>query len=709
MQKKIISNLSISLKDSGILAHQTVAKLEKSNFHTLKDVLLHIPYAYQDLSTVTPISQIKQNSFAVVVGTISSVRMFRSPRYRLFMVNASLEDASGKLRVVWFNQPYLVKQFAGNPLVAVWGTAVKNNFGLNISNPSFQILSREDDDISNELFGIFPMYPNSEGTTGTYIKTVVQKILHSCDLSPLADPLPKNIREQLRFPTFSEALILAHSPKTLEEARTARKRFAFEKLFFMQLKLYLNKATLAQQKAPIISIHKEEISRFLKRFDFSLTQGQTEVVADIFRSFEKPFPQNRLIQGEVGSGKTLVAEIAALTTILSGYQVCMMAPTEILARQHFQRATKDFAQHDIGIGLLVSKETQFAKNGFTAKKKKEELHRLLLQKRIQLLIGTHALLEIKHPLSDVGLIIIDEQQRFGVKQRGKLFVLSSEKQIPHVLSMTATPIPRTLALALYADMQLSLLKDMPGGRKPVQTKIIKETDRPKLYAFAMQELKKGHQFFVICPRVEVMSDENKKIQSLLKMEIKNVKEEFEKIKKAFPTYKTAMLYGSMKSDEKADALDQLQNGRSQILVASSVIEVGIDLPLATVMLIEGAERFGLSQLHQMRGRVGRSIHQSSCFLIPQKYSATAYRRLKAMEESNDAMYLAEKDLEIRGAGELLGQRQSGLSDLTMEALQNTQLVAHAKHYAEDIIQEDPFLKNNPLLKEEVNDLHISYD
>jgi ATP-dependent DNA helicase RecG len=447
------------------------------------------------------------------------------------------------------------------------------------------------------------------------------------------------------------------------------------------------------EKAPVINYNENLIKEFLQKLNIELTSSQKEVLNEIIQSLQKPYPMNRLLQGETGSGKTLIAEIISLLTVNSGYMVILMAPTEILANQHFRRFLEDLSYTDYGIGLLVKNNGYYGLHGFRAIKNKDQIIHLILTQKINILIGTHALIELSIPYPNVGLVVIDEQQRFGVLQRKKLLEKSSQDYLPHFLSMTATPIPRTLYLAFYGDLELSILKEKPPGRQDVKTFVVDKENINEVWNFIRRELEKGHQAFVICPRIE------KKDSSAY--EIRTVKEEYEKIKKLFPDYNVAMLHGKMKSLEKETIIKKMLNNEIQILVASSVVEVGIDLPLATVIVIEGAERFGLSQLHQLRGRVGRSIHQSYCFLIPEVYTPLSYKRLKILEESQDAFYIAEKDLELRGPGELLGERQSGVPDLAMKALENMEIVKLAQKLAEELINQNPKLEGYPLLRREI--------
>jgi ATP-dependent DNA helicase RecG len=441
---------------------------------------------------------------------------------------------------------------------------------------------------------------------------------------------------------------------------------------------------------------------------------------------------NRLLQGETGAGKTIISEIVALNVLKKDFQVVFMAPTEILAQQHFQRFLKDFSFLEAGLALLTSGQIYYGQKGFKAVKKMETILRFLKSGEIKILIGTHSLIENPLAFKQVGLIIIDEQQRFGILQRKKLLENTNQSFLPHFLSMTATPIPRTLALAFYGDLDFSYLKDKPFGQKPIKTFLISRKKEKFMWAVVKKEIGEGHQIFIVCPRVEEKEDE-----------VKSVKEEYERIKKIFADYnsfiqinqlnnmsqsnkqifsqyssdlfcensgnkhlhksvRVAMLHGKMKSEEKEKILKAMQKNEIQILVSSSVVEVGIDLPLATVIIIQSPERFGLSQLYQLRGRVGRSVHQGYCFLVPQKLSLKSKLRLTYFLKAQSALELSEYDLKLRGAGELLGERQSGIPDLAMKALSNFKLIENAKKIAFELMKNDPELEKYPLLRKEVN-------
>lgn len=684
-----LEDLEIPLENFKGIGTKTALKFKKYGINTIKDLLYFFPYRYDDLRNVKQIKDVQINENVVIVGRIKNIKLFATPKKRMVLVQGIVEDETGSLKVVWYNQAYIAKVLSGGVKVMLYGKVVKKKYGVFLSNPDFKILK------GREKFQgeIIPVYREISEIPSSFTRRLILEILKKFPLQRLQDPIPEIIRIKANIPEISKALINIHNPKSLDEIDKSKRRFLFEEIFYVQLKINQEKILLKLEKAPIIQYNAQIIEDFLNRINIKLTQSQKEVFEEIVKDFQKPYPMNRLIQGETGSGKTLIAELASLLVVNNGYLVILMAPTEILANQHFQRFLSDFSYYEIGIGLLIKNIGYFGLHGFKSYKSKENIFRLIMNKKINILIGTHALIEAKIPYPNVGLVIIDEQQRFGVSQRKKLLEKSSQDYLPHFLSMTATPIPRTLYLAFYGDLDLSILKEKPPGRKDVKTFVVPKENINEVWNFIRKELEKGHQAFIICPRIE-KSDTGK-------YEVRTVKEEYEKIKKIFPDYQIAMLHGRMKSLEKETIMKKMQEGEIQILVSSSVVEVGIDFPLATVIVIEGAERFGLAQLHQLRGRVGRSIHESYCFLIPEIYTPLSYKRLKILEESQDAFYIAEKDLEIRGPGELLGERQSGFPDLAMEALMNVEIVNLAQNLAESLISKNPNLEGYPLLRNEI--------
>ncbi len=672
------------------IGSKTVFKLKKYNIETIKDLLYFFPYKYIDLSNPKKINEVKINETSAIIGTIKNLKLIKTPFKKIYIVSAYLEDETSKIKIIWFNQPYLLKILRNNQKILVYGKIIKNKYGLHISSPEFKILEKNKK-IEKE---IIPVYYEISSISSNFFYKLISNIFEEFDIENLIDPLPEIVRIKAGVIDLGKAFSYIHKPKSLDLIDLAKKRFLFEEMFYIQLKIQKEKILLQEEKSPVVKVEYSEISEFLKNLDLELTNGQKIVLEEIINDLKSNKIINRLIQGETGSGKTLIAEIISLIMVKNNYNVILMAPTEILARQHFNRFLNDFKYYNIGIGLMIKKMGYYGLKGFKTTKKKEDILRLIIQGKINILIGTHSLLEVNLEYPNIGLIIIDEQQRFGVEQRKKLIKNSNQDFIPHFISLTATPIPRTLYLTLYGDLEVSILKDKPFNQKEIKTKVIKPENLDKVWSFIDLEIKHNHQAFIICPRVEKTENKN--------LEVKNVKEEYEKIKKIFPNYKIGILHGKMNSREKEKILKEMLNNEINILVASSVVEVGIDFPLATVIVILGAERFGLSQLHQLRGRVGRSIHQGYCFLVPEKYSPLAYKRLKVLEESQDAFYISEKDLEIRGPGELLGKKQAGFPDLAMQALKNIELVEKAKNIAQYFVKYNPTLQGYPLLRIELS-------
>jgi len=676
------------IKFKGI-GFKTSLKLRKYNIETIKDLLYFFPYKYIDLSNPKKLNEVKINETAVVIGIIKNIKLIKTPFKKIYIISAYLADETGKIKIIWFNQPYLLKILKNNQRLLVYGKIIKNKYGLHISNPEFKIL-KTNEKVKKE---IIPVYYEIASISSNFFNKTIDNILKKFNIQNIIDPLPQIILIKADLMPLGQALINIHQPKDLELVNLAKKRLLFEEIFYIQLKIQKEKNLLQKEKAPLIKIDEKKIFEFLKNLNLELTNGQKLVLEEILNDLRANKILNRLIQGETGSGKTLIAEIISFIIVNNNYNVILMTPTEILARQHFIRFLNDFRFYNIGLGLMIKKSGYYGLKGFKTYKKKEDILRLTLQGKINILIGTHSLLEVNLQYPNVGLIIIDEQQRFGIEQRKKLIKNSNQHLIPHFISLTATPIPRTLSLVLYGDLEVSTLKEKPFNQKEIQTKVIRPNDLDKIWKFVDLEIKHGHQAFIICPRVE--KNESKKL------DIKNVKEEYEKIKKIFPNYKITMLHGKMNSKEKEKILKEMLNNEINILVSSSVVEVGVDFPLATVIIILGAERFGLSQLHQLRGRVGRSAHQGYCFLVPEKYSRLSYQRLKVLEESQDAFYISEKDLEIRGPGELLGKKQAGFPDIAMQALKNAEIVEKAKKLAQYFIEYNPTLQGYPLLRIEL--------
>ena len=545
-----------------------------------------------------------------------------------------------------------------------------------------------------------PIYPETEGVSSKWLRFILYPLLKEF-ASKIKDPLPMEIIENNELMPFEKAIWEIHFPKTSELAEKAQKRFSFQELFFIQLSVLQQRIKINFQKALAIPFNLKIVKEFTKSLPFTLTNAQKKSIWHILNDMQKTRPMNRLLQGDVGSGKTVVAEAAILMTKKAGFQSILMVPTEILSKQHFQKIGENLGKFGVSVGLITSKENRVTRNGEAEKISRKELLDELKNQKIDLIIGTHALIQGNVILNKLALAIVDEQHRFGVEQRAKL--VKGKNYFPHLLSMTATPIPRTLAITIYGDLDMSILDEMPKGRKKIKTEIITPANRQTVYNFIRETVKTGRQVFIICPRIE--APEETDISKLILLDAKSVKKEFERLsKEIFPDLKLAMLHGKMKPKEKEEIMEKFRNKEFDILVSTSVIEVGIDIPNATVIAIEGADRFGLAQLHQFRGRVGRSEYQSYCFLFTESGAKKTRSRLKAMVELDDGFKLAEKDLEIRGPGSLFGLKQWGIPDLAMKSLGNIKLVEKTRNEAKELLEKDPFLKNYPLLREEVKNL-----
>ncbi|MBI2573929.1 MAG: ATP-dependent DNA helicase RecG [Candidatus Wildermuthbacteria bacterium] len=520
-----------------------------------------------------------------------------------------------------------------------------------MSNPSYEKLSEPFDNITpsrlTHMGRLTPVYPETAGVSSKFLRSVIKTAIESLDASDKdTDAIPESIARAKGFPPFAQAIRQAHFPNTVKEAETAKNRFAFEELLLISLFIHSERKKIASVKAPAILFSAELMKKFTSALPFQLTSAQKKCACHILKDLEKPRPMNRLLQGDVGSGKTVVAAMAALSAVKAGYQAAFLSPTEILAKQHFKTVSELLRPFKLDVGLLTGKADRFISKKLpneVIEISREKLLKKALRGDMPVLIGTHALIQETVRFGKLGLLIVDEQHRFGVKQRAKL--LRGSALIPHLLSMTATPIPRTLAMTIYGDLDLSVIDELPKGRKPIITKLVPPDKRKETYDFIGQEVKKGRQVFVICPRIEPQNADMQFAGMKGKWnEAKAVKEEFEKLsKKVFPDLRVAMLHGKMASRDKEEVMKNFKRGKTDILVSTSVVEVGVDIPNASVMVIDGAEYFGLAQLHQFRGRVGRAEHQSYCFL----FSAESSSRLRALEKTESGFNLPWHSLQIR--------------------------------------------------------------
>ena len=738
-------------------------KLQKLKINTIEDLLFYFPSRYEDFSNVVDISSIKPNQQITAKGKILEIKSQRTWKKHMSLTQAILQDKTGAIEIVWFNQPYLTKVLKKGDFICVAGKAVAGKKGFYLSNPSYEkqeiSIYRDiepryrdteqryrDIEISAIHSGrLVPIYPETPGVTSRWLRSLIHRLLGQLG-NNLKDSLPEQLLKNNQLMPLGQALGQIHFPDTLELAQKAKTRFSFEELFLIELVVLQQRYRLNQEKSPAIPFLVETTQRFVKSLMFQLTDSQRKCGYQILKDLEKTRPMSRLLEGDVGSGKTVVAVMASLNVIKNGFQAAFMAPTEILAKQHFQTAAKLLKPFKIKIALLTGKDDKIisqklgheTKEGYMPdtleisrakilEKAKGKLNSKTkqLEVDIDLLIGTHSLIQDKVKFGKLGLVVIDEQHRFGVEQRARLVARQKANGgpspvIPHLLSMTATPIPRTLALTIFGDLDLSVLDQMPQGRKQIITKVVSPSERQQSYDFIRQQIKKGEQCFVVCPRIESQNSKgksqnyNEKLKSLEGIknanrminnnnpwtEAKAVKEEYEKLsKEIFPDLRVGMLHGKMKAKEKDKVMQGFKNKKIDILVSTSVIEVGVDIPQATIMLIEGSERFGLAQLHQFRGRVGRSGLQSYCLLFTDSPAKATRQRLRAIVEAKNGFELAEKDLEIRGPGSLFGAKQWGLPDLAMEQLKHLPFVEKVREAAKETLQYSPQLKKYPLLAE----------
>ena len=681
---------------------------------TARDLLFHFPARYVDPGAFRNVAEIKAGETVTLQGQVSNLKVRKGFRSKIPMGEADFEDLSGKIKIIWFNQPYLAKMTTPGQIVRLTGRVSQGKQGIYLANPEIgpavepvPLFGK------NEPATLLPVYSETRGLTSKWIFHAVQKILKSVATGQfLEDYLPAEILKKYNLPSLRTALVWIHTPRKAEDATAARKRFAFEEVFFIQLKRQKERQELAQ--CPSFHMHPEQkiVDDFVGRFPFRLTGAQKRALEEILKDFASQQPMSRLLEGDVGSGKTAVAAVAAFAAAITrppstnaqgkqqdfgALQTAYMAPTEILANQHFESFIECFKHLPVNIGLITSSvckkfPSKVNMKGWTTISR-AQLLKWVANGEIPILIGTHALIQKSVRFKDLAFVVIDEQHRFGTAQRRKL--TRKTGPVPHLLSMTATPIPRTLALTIYGDLDLTLLDEMPAGRKQVLTEIVSPENRAEVYEKIEGEMKKGRQVFVICPRIDEPDPAKE-----MALQAKSVKAEAERLKKeVFPKRAIEILHSKMSRDKKEKVMKDFVGGETDILVATSVVEVGVNVPNATIIIIEGAERFGLAQLHQLRGRVLRSVEQAYCYIFTDSKNQKALDRLKALGRAKNGFELAEMDLELRGAGELGGGKQWGISDIGMEALKNLKMVEAARAEALVLVLADPDLKNHPRLAE----------
>ena len=685
--------------------------LHKLGIRTIRDLLYHFPARYESAGQTGTIAGISAGAEVTLYGTVRKPDIRRTWKSRRPIAEAWLEDASGKIKMMWFSQPYIAKSLHDGMVVKVSGRVAGTGAKVYLANPTIDKSSIAPDAVHDSLFikgteqdeTLYPMYPESQGISSLWLMHAIKKVFEAHTHEHIEDPIPADILARYKLPSLSAALIFIHAPQKKSDATAARKRFAFEEVFALQIVMQQRRRALLKEEALPVAVDRKALADFVASFPFPATKAQMHAIEAIVTDFEKPHPMLRLLEGDVGSGKTAVAAATAYLVatslpkdrIAGTLQVAYLCPTEILAKQHFSTFVSYFRDHPIPIGLITGSECRKFPSRVryeeSAKLSKAAFKKMVANGEIPIVIGTHALIEKSLSFKYFAYAIIDEQHRFGTMHRQKL--ATKGEIAPHLLSMTATPIPRTLALTLYGDLDLTILDEMPVGRKAVATEVLEPKKREQAYSRVRAELAAGHQVYVICPRIDE-PDPAKELALIAK----SVKAEAARLQKdIFPRAALGILHSKMKPSEKEETMKRFEDGDINILVATSVVEVGVNVQNATVILIEGAERFGLAQLHQLRGRVLRSTHQSYCFALPESSGETTRERMKAFKNAKNGFELAEYDLAQRGAGELAGGRQWGVSDIAMEALKNIKLVEAARTEAARLVADDPDLKNHLIL------------
>ncbi len=704
-------DLGTTIENLRNVGPRNIPRLKRLGIKTLRDLLWHFPVRYDDYRDQTAIADIEPGQKVSIQGEIVKITNRQIFPRHMTITTAIVRDDSGAINAVWFNQPYIANSLIEGTIVSMAGKVNLGKHGIHLSSPSYEKIGSINyiEPFNQNLAhtsGLIPTYPETEGISSKYLRFLIKPVVTNLKI---IDHLPEEVRKRNDFLTLEKAIKLIHYPDHQEDANKAKERLAFDDLFLFQIKALLERRRVNRLQSISIKFSQAEIKDFIATLPFELTKDQKIAAFEILKDLEKSYPMNRLMEGDVGSGKTIVALIAAFQVAKEGSQSVFMAPTEVLAQQHYKNILELVKNQKINIALLTSSQAKI--NDRTVKK--SDLKKIISDGWADIIIGTHAVIQKDIIFKKLALVIIDEQHRFGVSQRAALVKNDSTDYVPHLLSMTATPIPRTLALTIYGDLDISIIKEKPKNRQKIMTRVVMPSERIGAYQFIREEVIRGRQVFVVCPRIEIENLSKEALRhaqgkpfSQMKMvwaEVRAVEEEYKKLStEIFPDLKVAMIHGKIKPKEKSEIMDTFKSNGISILVSTSVIEVGVDIPNATIMMIENSERFGLAQLHQFRGRVGRDIHQSHCLLFSSTPDKTINKRLKALVDTDDGFLLAEKDMAIRGPGQFYGVQQSGLPDLAMASLTNVDLIKKARAEARALLKEDPNLKTCPLLKDRLS-------
>ncbi|MEA5619267.1 ATP-dependent DNA helicase RecG [Cronbergia sp. UHCC 0137] len=692
VSRRLAPKIDQKLSDLPEIGFRKAENLGRLDLYTVRDLLFYYPRDHIDYARQVNIHDLEGGETVTIVATVKRCNCFTSPKnQKLSILELILKDNTGQIKVGRFYagsrfssrgwQESLKRKYPVGSVVAACGLVKGGKYGVTLDNPELEVLANPGDTIDSLTIGrVVPIYALTEGVMANTVRQAVIAALPAA--ANLKDPLPSGLREKYGLMELKDAIANIHFPDDSDSLKVARRRLVFDEFFYLQVGLLQRQQKAREVATNVIVAPKGELlAQFNEILPFKLTNAQQRVVNEILSDIQKPTPMNRLVQGDVGSGKTVVAVVAILAAIQSGYQAALMAPTEVLAEQHYRKLVSWFNLLHLPVELLT---------GSTKTAKRREIHSQLETGELPLLVGTHALIQDPVNFRQLGLVVIDEQHRFGVEQRAKL---QQKGEQPHVLTMTATPIPRTLALTVHGDLDVSQIDELPPGRQKIQTTLLTGQQRGQAYDLMRREIVQGRQVYVVLPLVEESE----------KLDLRSAVEEHQKLQESiFPDFQVGLLHGRMTSAEKDEAINKFRDKETQILVSTTVVEVGVDIPNASVMLIEHAERFGLSQLHQLRGRVGRGADQSYCLLMSSSRSADAQQRLKVLEQSQDGFFISEMDMRLRGPGQVMGTRQSGIADFTLASLvEDEDVLLLARQAAEKVIEMDASLDRWPLMKDEL--------